>query len=65
MHTTTGSSGGIAPLLMSATAPASVAPPAGSVKMPSVSASSVTDCRISSSLTIVAVPPVSRSVCST
>ncbi len=62
MHTTTDSFEGMTPERTSWIAPASVAPPAGSVKTPSVSASSSMACRISSSLEATPVPPVAFTV---
>ena len=59
MQTTTDSFGLMTPRLMSTRVAASVVPPAGSVKMPSVAASSSMALRISSSLTIAPLPPVS------
>src|SRR5262245_47177456 len=62
MQTTTDSPEAMTPARTSWIAPASVAPPAGSVNTPSVSASSSIACRISSSLDATPVPPVAFTV---
>ena len=61
MQTTIDSSRGMRPCSISFFVTAIVVPPAGSVKMPSVSASRWMPSRISSSVTISAQPPVSFS----
>ena len=65
MQTTIDSSRGMRPCSISFFVTARVVPPAGSVKMPSVDASSSIAESSSSSVTISPQPPVARSVSST
>ena len=65
MQTTIDSSRGIDPFSISLIAHASVVPPAGSVKMPSVWAISWTASRISLSVAIAPDPPLARTALST